>query len=94
VETIVDTLDELMPLNSGSRRELITFVGDRPGHDLRYAIDATKIENELGWKAQETFDTGLRKTIVWYMNNSDWWQPLRSANYSGERLGMGKPSCA
>jgi dTDP-glucose 4,6-dehydratase len=94
VETIVDTLDELMPLNSGSRRELITFVGDRPGHDLRYAIDATKIENELGWKAQETFDTGLRKTIIWYMNNSDWWQPLRSANYSGERLGMGKPSCA
>jgi dTDP-glucose 4,6-dehydratase len=94
VETIVDTLDELMPLNSGSRRELITFVGDRPGHDLRYAIDATKIENELGWKAQETFDTGLRKTIIWYMKNSDWWQPLRSANYSGERLGMGKPSCA
>jgi dTDP-glucose 4,6-dehydratase len=94
VETIVDTLDELMPLNSGSRRELITFVGDRPGHDLRYAIDAKKIESELGWKAQETFDTGLRKTIIWYMNNSDWWQPLRAANYSGHRLGTGQPSCA
>jgi dTDP-glucose 4,6-dehydratase len=94
VETIVDTLDELMPLNSGSRRELITFVGDRPGHDLRYAIDAKKIESELGWKAQETFDTGLRKTIIWYMNNSDWWQPLRAANCSGHRLGTGQPSCA
>jgi dTDP-glucose 4,6-dehydratase len=90
VETIADTLDELMPLNTGSRRKLITFVGDRPGHDLRYAIDATKIETELGWNAQETFDTGLRKTIVWYMNNGDWWQPLRAARYAGQRLGTAK----
>jgi dTDP-glucose 4,6-dehydratase len=90
VETIADTLDELMPLNTGSRRRLITFVADRPGHDLRYAIDATKIETELGWRAQETFETGLRKTIDWYMNNDDWWQPLRSKRYSGERLGTVK----
>lgn len=90
VETIADTLDELMPLNSGSRRKLITFVGDRPGHDLRYAIDASKIETELGWRARETFDTGLRKTISWYMNNGDWWQPLRAARYAGQRLGMAK----
>jgi dTDP-glucose 4,6-dehydratase len=90
VETIADTLDELMPLNTGSRRKLITFVGDRPGHDLRYAIDATKIETELGWRAQETFDTGLRKTIAWYMNNGDWWQPLRAARYAGQRLGTAK----
>ncbi len=91
VETIADTLDELVPLNDGSRRKLITFVGDRPGHDLRYAIDATKIETELGWRAQETFDTGLRKTISWYMNNGDWWQPLRATRYSGQRLGTAKP---
>jgi dTDP-glucose 4,6-dehydratase len=91
VETIADTLDELMPLNSGSRRKLITFVGDRPGHDLRYAIDATKIETELGWKARHSFDSGLRSTIEWYLNNGDWWQPLRAARYAGQRLGAAKP---
>jgi dTDP-glucose 4,6-dehydratase len=91
VETICDTLDELMPMNSGSRRKLITFVGDRPGHDLRYAIDATKIETELGWKAQHNFDTGLRSTIQWYLDNGDWWQPLRAARYAGQRLGEAKP---
>ena len=91
VETIADTLDELMPLNQGTRRALIKFVRDRPGHDLRYAIDASKIESELGWKARETFDTGLRKTIEWYMANGDWWQPLRAAHYSGQRLGTATP---
>jgi dTDP-glucose 4,6-dehydratase len=91
VETIADTLDELVPLNTGSRRRLITFVGDRPGHDLRYAIDASKIETELGWRAHETFDTGLRKTIQWYMNNGDWWQPLRAERYAGQRLGAARP---
>ncbi len=90
VETICDTLDELMPLNQGARRQLITFVGDRPGHDLRYAIDASKIENELGWKAKHNFDTGLRATIEWYLNNGDWWQPLRAARYAGQRLGTVK----
>ncbi len=72
-------------------RKLITFVDDRPGHDLRYAIDATKIETELGWRARETFETGLRKTISWYMSNGDWWQPLRASRYSGQRLGTVKP---
>jgi len=91
VETIADTLDQLMPLNAGTRRGLIRFVGDRPGHDLRYAIDATKIENELGWKAKHNFDTGLRSTIEWYLNNGAWWQPLRAARYAGQRLGGGKP---
>jgi dTDP-glucose 4,6-dehydratase len=87
VEAIADLLDQEVPLKSGSRRSLITFVGDRPGHDLRYAIDASKIEGELGWKAKYTFETGLKDTISWYMSNQDWWQPLRSARYAGERLG-------
>ncbi|MBI2719973.1 MAG: dTDP-glucose 4,6-dehydratase [Rhizobiales bacterium] len=87
VETIADLLDEMVPLNSGSRRALIRFVGDRPGHDLRYAVDAGKIERELGWRARETFDTGLRKTVEWYLANRDWWQPLRQARYGGQRLG-------
>lgn len=90
VETIADVLDELRPLNAGRRRDLVTFVTDRPGHDLRYAIDTTKIETELGWRALETFETGLRKTIIWYIENSDWWQPLRDRRYRGERLGVAK----
>ncbi len=88
VETICDTLDRLSPLPDGaSRRSLIDFVTDRPGHDLRYAIDATRIETELGWKAQETFETGLEKTIRWYLENRDWWQPIRESRYGGQRLG-------
>lgn len=88
VEAICDILDR--KLNDGiNRRELITFVKDRPGHDRRYAIDPSKIENDLGWKAQETFETGLEKTIDWYLNNEWWWGPLRTNKYSGERLGNG-----
>lgn len=87
VETICDILDELRP-HRGCRRDLIEFVADRPGHDQRYAIDATKLETEIGWLAQESFDTGLRKTIAWYLNNADWWRPLRSSVYAGERLGL------
>lgn len=90
VQAIADTLDELLPAADGPRRRLIRFVGDRPGHDLRYAIDASKIETELGWHAQENFDSGLRKTIQWYLANEAWWQPLRAKRYSGERLGMAK----
>jgi len=90
VEAIADILDHLLPMNSGTRRRLITFVGDRPGHDLRYAIDASKIETELGWRARETFDTGLRKTVEWYIANGQWWQPLRQARYAGQRLGTVK----
>lgn len=87
VEAICDVLDELRPLPGQTRRELITFVTDRPGHDARYAIDATKLETELGWKAQETFETGLRKTIQWYLDNEAWWAPLRE-RYAGQRLGL------
>ncbi len=87
VEAIADGLDQLAPLNSGPRRKLIRFVPDRPGHDLRYAIDTAKIERELGWRARESFDSGLAKTIAWYIANSDWWQPLRQQRYGGERLG-------
>lgn len=87
VEAICDVLDELRPVAGLKRRDLITFVADRPGHDARYAIDATKLETELGWKAQETFDTGLRKTVQWYLDNEAWWAPLRE-RYAGQRLGL------
>ncbi len=87
VEAICDVLDELRPVAGLKRRDLITFVADRPGHDARYAIDATKLETELGWKAQETFETGLRKTIQWYLDNEAWWVPLRE-RYAGQRLGL------
>ncbi|MCZ4253670.1 dTDP-glucose 4,6-dehydratase [Pseudoalteromonas shioyasakiensis] len=70
--------------------DLITFVDDRPGHDLRYAIDASKIENELGWKPKETFESGIEKTILWYLSNSDWWQRVLDGSYSLERLGKGE----
>jgi dTDP-glucose 4,6-dehydratase len=87
VETICDLLDERTPAGR-SRRELITFVTDRPGHDHRYAIDASKLEAELGWRALENFETGLRKTVDWYLTNRDWWGPLRQKVYAGQRLGV------
>jgi dTDP-glucose 4,6-dehydratase len=87
VESICDILDALRPQGE-CRRRLITFVPDRPGHDHRYAIDATKLERELGWQAVETFDTGLTKTVRWYLDNRSWWEPLRRGVYAGERLGM------
>jgi len=70
-----------------SYKELITFVADRPGHDQRYAIDATKLETELGWRALENFDSGIRRTVQWYLDNEWWWGPLRAQRYAGERLG-------
>ncbi|WP_417457994.1 dTDP-glucose 4,6-dehydratase [Kordiimonas sp.] len=85
VETICDILDELRPSNR-PRRELITFVADRPGHDARYAIDASKLEDELGWRAEENFESGIRKTIEWYLENEWWWGPLRDV--AGERRGL------
>jgi dTDP-glucose 4,6-dehydratase len=88
VYTLCDILDELNP-NNNTHRKLITFVTDRPGHDLRYAIDASKIGNELGWKPQETFETGLRKTVEWYLNNRQWWLRVKDGSYRGERLGLG-----
>lgn len=87
VEAICDELDRLHPTDQ-PRRNLIRFVTDRPGHDHRYAIDATKLETELGWKARETFDSGLKLTIQWYINNPQWWGPLRENVYKGERLGL------
>jgi len=87
VETICSILDELKPRASGSFADLITFVADRPGHDARYAIDASKLETELGWKAQENFDSGIRRTIQWYLDNDWWWRPIREGRYSGDRLG-------
>jgi dTDP-glucose 4,6-dehydratase len=87
VEAICHQLDRVVP-TWAHRRRLITFVPDRPGHDLRYAIDASKLEGELGWRARDDFDTGLAKTVRWYLDNRDWWEPLRRRVYAGERLGL------
>ena len=89
VHSICRLVDELAPSqDTSSREKLITFVTDRPGHDLRYAIDAGKIERELGWRPAETFESGLRKTVSWYLNNKAWWERVRSGIYRGERLGV------
>ncbi len=89
VEEICHTLDELAPNSTiGPRTKLITFVTDRPGHDARYAIDSSKIQQQLGWRAQESFSTGLRKTVQWYLDNQSWWQPIRAQKYAGQRLGL------
>lgn len=89
VKTICKILDELKPQANGQAYEsLITFVKDRPGHDLRYAIDATKIQNELGWTPAETFETGIRKTVEWYLNNLDWCYRVQDGSYQRERLGV------
>ncbi|OUC52638.1 dTDP-glucose 4,6-dehydratase [Sphingobium sp. GW456-12-10-14-TSB1] len=88
VKRICAVLDELRPADK-PRADLITYVTDRPGHDVRYAIDATKLENELGWRAQENFDTGIEKTVRWYLDNEWWWRPLRD-QYDGQRLGLEK----
>jgi dTDP-glucose 4,6-dehydratase len=90
VEAICTILDAKRPRRNGqSYKDLITFVPDRPGHDRRYAIDPSKAERELGWRAQETFNSGLEKTVEWYLQNAWWWQPIREQRYAGERLGMG-----
>ena len=86
VERICAVLDDLAP-DGAPHNKLIRFVTDRPGHDARYAIDATKLETELGWRALETFDSGIERTIRWYLDNRWWWQPLRE-RYDGERLGL------
>jgi dTDP-glucose 4,6-dehydratase len=86
VRKLCGILDRLVP---GRRHEeLIEFVSDRPGHDMRYAIDATKIKQELGWRARENFDSGLEKTVRWYLDNRRWWERIRSGVYRGERLGL------
>jgi dTDP-glucose 4,6-dehydratase len=81
VQMVCDLVDELSPLPGTSRRDLITFVNDRPGHDRRYAIDARKIERELGWKPKETFESGLRKTVRWYLDNGEWVRNVTSGSY-------------
>ncbi|WP_299493852.1 dTDP-glucose 4,6-dehydratase [uncultured Shewanella sp.] len=90
VKTICSLLEELVPNKPDGVKQyqdLINYVADRPGHDVRYAIDASKIERELGWKPVETFESGLRKTVKWYLNNKSWWSRVLDGSYSGERLG-------
>lgn len=89
VREVCELMDEMAPDGAGGPHErLINFVADRPGHDRRYAIDASKIGRELGWAPRETFKTGLRKTVRWYLDNAQWWKRIRSGLYRGERLGI------
>ncbi|NHN88474.1 dTDP-glucose 4,6-dehydratase [Acetobacter conturbans] len=90
VKTICAVLDELKPDPAGPRERLIRFVTDRPGHDFKYEIDPTHAENALGWKAKHNFETGIRRTIQWYLDNRDWWEAIRARRYTGERLGQAK----
>ena len=87
VQTLCKILDRLKPRRKGSYQELITFVHDRPGHDARYAIDPSRIRNELGWRPSVTVEEGLEKTVQWYLDNEDWWKPLQNRTGVGERLG-------
>lgn len=88
VTEICRILDELRPSRGGApHAQLIEFVADRPGHDVRYAIDASKLARELGWQPHRSFEAGLRQTVGWYLNNRDWWEPIVAGTYRGERLG-------
>lgn len=87
VKTVCSILDEIRPRVDRKYEELITYVKDRPGHDLRYAIDPDKLMNKLGWKPEENFESGIRKTVQWYLDNEWWWGPIHRNKYSGERLG-------
>jgi dTDP-glucose 4,6-dehydratase len=96
VHTICDLLEELVPDNIHSRaggnksgfKGLVTYVQDRPGHDIRYAIDASKIEKELGWAPKESFESGIRKTVAWYLTNNEWVTHVQDGSYQRERLGV------
>ena len=91
VEVICELLEELAPQKPSGvslYRDLIEFVTDRPGHDTRYAIDASKMQSELGWTPEESFETGIRKTVEWYLNNESWWRRVLDGSYQGERLGL------
>ncbi|MBO8523076.1 GDP-mannose 4,6-dehydratase, partial [Staphylococcus aureus] len=82
-------LDEKRPRADGKGyAEQIGYVADRPGHDMRYAIDASKLKRELGWEPRETFETGLAKTVAWYLANEEWWRAIQAGQYGGERLGL------
>jgi len=88
VESICDLLDQVAPSAAGPRRQLINFVTDRPGHDRRYAIDATKLETELGWRAEENFETGIAKTVRWYVDEQPWWREILERGYQAKRVGL------
>ncbi|GBR05142.1 dTDP-glucose 4,6-dehydratase [Acetobacter oeni] len=88
VRTICQVLDELSPDPAGPRERLIRFVSDRPGHDFKYEIDPTHAEKSLGWKAKHNFESGIRRTVQWYLDNHSWWQSIRERRYTGERLGQ------
>lgn len=88
VESLCEILDRLHPRDEGSYADLITFVTDRPGHDARYAIDPSRIRNELGWRPSLTIEDGMEKTVQWYLNNEDWWKPLLERSGFGQRLGV------
>jgi len=89
VEVICDVLNDIHPAGSGkSYHKLITFVKDRPGHDFRYAIDASKLKKEIGWEPKESFNTGIQKTIEWYLKNEEWWRIIQENTYKQERLGI------
>ena len=92
VQSICSVLDELRPRAEGAYADLVSFVDDRPGHDRRYAIDASRLKRDLGWQPGHTGDEGLRQTVAWYLENEDWWQEIRSTKYSGDRLGRGAPA--
>ncbi|MDI2091124.1 dTDP-glucose 4,6-dehydratase [Commensalibacter oyaizuii] len=88
VKAICDILDELKPDPQGKYERLITFVGDRPGHDFRYEIDPSHAQRSFNWRAEHTFETGIRKTVQWYLDNQNWWKSIRDKRYNGQRLGV------
>jgi dTDP-glucose 4,6-dehydratase len=90
VESICDLLDEISPNPNGTHRKLITFVTDRPGHDRRYAIDASKLERELGWRAEENFESGIRKTVRWFVDQQPWWRAIAERGYTANRIGLNR----
>jgi dTDP-glucose 4,6-dehydratase len=89
VESICDLLDEIVP-GASRHRDLITFVADRPGHDQRYAIDASKLERDLGWRAKEDFESGIQKTVRWYVDEQPWWKAILARGYAAKRVGLSR----
>jgi dTDP-glucose 4,6-dehydratase len=88
VHAICDVLDRLQPRSGGSYRDLVRFVPDRPGHDFRYAMDFSKLQRDLGWRPSQSFESGIEKTVRWYLANRWWWEPIQRGSYAGHRLGL------